>query len=211
DWANIEALTAMPRLLALLAARATGTLNLSEVARSTGIPQTTLRRYLTLLEAAFLVQTLPPWFVNIGKRLLKSHKVLMCDTGLMAYELGINLDRLAAEPALAGPLLENFVAMELYKQAAWSLTQPELFHFRTQAGEEVDILLENKAGGVVGIEVKASATVESKDFKGLRLVAGALGPRFRRGVVLYTGRETVPFGAQLHAVPISALWEPAAC
>jgi predicted AAA+ superfamily ATPase len=206
DLANIEGLAAIPRLLGLLAARATSTLNLADVSRSTGLAQTTLRRYLTLLEATFLIHSLPPWFTNIGKRLLKSPKLLFCDTGLMSHQLGIDQQRLSVEPGLAGPLLENFVAAELYKAAAWSLTRPAFFHFRTQRGEEVDIVMEDRAGHIVGVEVKASATIGPDDFKGLRFLEEALGARFQRGVVLYTGSETVPFGARMHAVPVSALW-----
>jgi predicted AAA+ superfamily ATPase len=166
DLANIEGLTSLPRLLVLLAARATATLNLAEISRETGIAQTTLRRYLTLLETTFLIHHLPPWFTNIGKRLVKSPKLLLCDTGLMSYELGINEERIALDPGLAGPLMENFVAMEMFKQCAWSRTRPKLFHFRTQHGEEVDLIMESPAGQIVGIEVKASASVDSKDFKG---------------------------------------------
>ena len=206
DLANIEGLSALPRLLALLATRATATLNLAELSRGTGVAQTTLRRYLTLLEATFLIHNLLPWFSNIGKRLVKSPKLLMSDTGLLSYETGITLERLQNEPSLAGSLLENFVAMELHKQAAWSRTQPRLFHFRTQRGQEVDIVMEGAAGSIVGVEVKTSATVKGDDFTGLRVLAEALGPRFRRGLVLYTGSETVPYGGQMFAMPMSAIW-----
>lgn len=81
-----------------------------------------------------------------------------------------------------------------------------MFHFRTQTGQEVDVVLEDVAGRLVGIEVKATATVSAKDFKGLRTLAEALGKRFQRGVVLYTGSECIPFGPRLHALPVSALW-----
>ncbi len=96
--------------------------------------------------------------------------------------------------------------MELRKQSAWSQTQPNLFHFRTQAGQEVDIVLEDAAGRIVGVEVKGAATVGARDFRGLRALAEATGDRFRRGVVLYTGRTAVPFGSHLHALPVDSLW-----
>jgi predicted AAA+ superfamily ATPase len=96
--------------------------------------------------------------------------------------------------------------MELLKQVSWSRTQSRLFHFRTQTGQEVDVVLENPAGHLVGIEVKAGATVTTQDFKGLRALAELTGRRFQRGLVLYTGTESVPFGARLHALPVSALW-----
>ena len=206
EVSNIEALTAMPRLLALVAARGASLLNTSDLSRSVGIPLTTVKRYLALLEIAFLVQLLPAWSANLGKRLVKAPKVVLTDSGLMAYLLGITGERLALDAALSGPLLENFVAMELRKQASWSKTQPAMFHFRTSVGHEVDIVLEARGGRLVAIEVKATATLNPNDLHPLRLFAEATGRRFRRGVLLYTGSEPVTFGPDLHALPMSALW-----
>jgi predicted AAA+ superfamily ATPase len=207
DLSNIEGLTELPRLLSLLAARVASLVNYAELSRSASMPQSTLKRYISLLQATFLVQLLPAWSGNLGKRLVRSPKLLVCDTGLISSLQGLNAGRLDANPTLAGPLLENFVAMELMKQSTWSRTQPRLFHFRTQTGQEVDIVLEDAAGYVVGIEVKAAATVGARDFKGLRALAEATGERFRRGIVLYTGRSSVPFGNDLYALPVSSLWE----
>lgn len=206
DLSNIEGLTELPRLLSLLAARSASLVNYAELSRSASMPQSTLKRYVSLLEATFLIRTLPAWSSNLGKRLVRSPKLLLCDTGLISSLQGLNAERLASDPVLVGPLLENFVAMELQKQSAWSATQPRLFHFRTQTGQEVDVVLEDTAGRVVGVEVKASATVGARDFRGLRALAEASGGRFRRGVVLYTGRTAVPFGENLHALPVSSLW-----
>ena len=207
DLANIEGLTALPRLLSLLAARATSLLNLSELSRSFAMPLSTLKRYMALLETIFLIQALPPWSSNLSKRLVKTPRLVLGDTGLMSYLLGLTEQRLAEHPNLIGPLLENFVVMELQKQATWSRVQPQLFHFRTQTGQEVDIVLEDSAGQLVGVEVKAASTVSMQDFKGLRALAELAGRRFHRGVVLYTGSEPIPFGPRLHALPVSALWQ----
>lgn len=206
DLANIEGLTQLPRLLSLLAARAMSLLNLSELSRTVAIPQSTLKRYMALLETTFLVRTLPAWSGNLGKRLVTAPKLVLSDTGLMCQLQGLDQARLAADTNLLGPLLENFVVMELLKQVAWSRTQARLFHFRTQAGQEVDIVLEDPTGRLVGIEVKAGGTVTAQDFKGLRALAELTGRRFRRGLVLYTGNESVPFGPRLHALPVSSLW-----
>jgi predicted AAA+ superfamily ATPase len=202
DMANIEGLTAMPRLLALLAVRAGSLLNTAEVSRSIAMPQTTLSRYMSLLAATFLVELVPAWTSNLGKRLVKAYKLYLNDTGLLAYLLGLNEARLAEQPGLLGPLLENFVVMELRKQAGWSSTRPQIFHFREHTGQEVDLLLEDGAGRIVGIEVKASASVAADDFKGLKALAALAGSRFRRGIVLYTGAEAVAFGSRLHALPV---------
>jgi predicted AAA+ superfamily ATPase len=197
----------MPRLLALLATRAASLLNFSELSRSVTLSQSTLKRYIALLETTFLVQFLPAWSSNFGKRLVKSPKILMTDTGLMGHLMGLTPQRLDQEPNLIGPLLENFVAMELRKQITWSEVQPRMFHLRTQTGVEVDIILEDARGSMVGIEVKASGTVTSKDVQSLRIVAETLGRKFIRGIILYTGSEIVPFGPNLHAIPVSSLFE----
>lgn len=206
DLANIEGLTILPRVLELIAARASSLLNFSELSRSVAIPQTTLKRYMTLLETTFLVQPLLAWSGNLGKRLVKAPKIMLNDTGLLSYLVGLSEEGLEAHQGIIGSILENFVAMELIKQSTWSDLQPKIFHFRTQTGQEVDIVLESAAGKIVGIETKASRTVNANDFKGLHTMSESLGGRFRRGIVLYTGSEVIPFGKSMHALPVSALW-----
>lgn len=206
DLAHIEGLTDLPRLLSLLAARLGSLLNLAEISRSIAMPQTTLKRYMTLLQATFLVQPLPAWSGNLGKRLVKAPKLFLNDTGLAAYLAGMDEGRLERDAGWTGALLENFVVMELRKQAGWSKTPVGLFHFRTQTGQEVDVVLESRDGRVAGVEVKAASSVGVADFKGLRALAEAVGERFACGVVLYAGRNIVPFGGNLYAVPVSALW-----
>jgi len=206
DLAHIEGLTDMPRLLSLLAARSGGLLNMSELSRSSGISHTTLRRYLTLLETTFLLQPLPAWSTNIGKRLVKSPKAYLIDSGMAAHLTGQTDPKSLRTSSLYGHLLETFVVMELRKQAAWNETRVRFHHFRTAAGREVDIVLEDPRGHVVGVEVKASANVQAKDFAGLETLAEAAGRQFRNGVVLYTGDTVVPFGKRFWALPVSALW-----
>jgi len=206
DLANIEGLTALPRLLAVLAARIMALTNFAELSRSISLPLSTLKRYMALLETTFLVQMLPAWSGKGGKRLVKAPRLLLGDTGLIAHLLGADSERLLSKPELFGPLLENFVAMELLKQLAWSRVRASLSHFRTQTGQESDLVLEEETGRIVGIDVKASATVSAQDFKGLRTLSELAGKRFRRGVVLYTGSTAIPFGTHLHAVPVGALW-----
>ncbi|HXV63426.1 MAG TPA: DUF4143 domain-containing protein, partial [Vicinamibacteria bacterium] len=123
---------------------------------------------------------------------------------------GLSLTRLQERREATGPFLENFVAMELRKQSTWSERRVSVFHFRALKGDEVDLVLEDAAGEVVGIEVKAGASVTSSDFKGLRFMKDALGVRFRRGIVLYMGEQSVPFGEKLVALPVNALWEVSA-
>jgi uncharacterized protein len=206
DLANISDLSAIPRLLAVTAARAGGLLNFADLSRTTALPQTTLKRYFTLLEATFLMQPLRAWARNLGKRAIQTPKVYLNDSGLLAYLLGLNADRLRAEGNIAGAVLENFVYMELRKQADSSQTKPDLFYWRTVSGQEVDFVLEDREGRLAGIEVKAAATLVARDVAGLHALASAAGKSWVRGVVLYTGDEVIPFAANLHAIPISRLW-----
>jgi predicted AAA+ superfamily ATPase len=206
DLANLGDVAAVPRLLSVVAARAGGLLNFADLSRTVALPQTTLKRYFALLEATFLVQLLRPWARNLGKRVIQTPKVYVNDSGLLAYLQGVTIERLKAEGNLAGALLENFAVMELRKQSAWSATQPELFFWRTASGQEVDMVLEDRAGRVVGVEIKASATLGRNDVRGLQALASAAGKNWVRGVVLYAGAETIPFGRNLHGVPFGRLW-----
>jgi predicted AAA+ superfamily ATPase len=206
DLANIADLTAVPQLLSVVASRAGGLLNFADLSRSLSLPQTTLKRYFALLEATFLVQLLRPWSVNTGQRVIRTPKVYVNDTGLLSHLLGLTLERLEFDAGLAGAALENFVVMELRKQSSWSETQPQLYYCRTASGLEVDVVLEDSAGHLVGIEVKASSTLHGEDLRGLHTLADAARKRWVRGVVLYTGTEIIPFASNLHGIPISNLW-----
>ncbi len=207
DLANIEGLVDIPRLLSLLAARAGGLLNVAEVSRSIAFSQMTLHRYLSLLEKVFLIENVQAWSGSLKNRLIKTPKIFITDTGLLSYLQGLNLKKLQNEPTLAGSLTENFVVMELKKQLGWSETRAEMFHFRTSNDREIDIILENSAGELVGIEVKASSSVNRNDFKGLQLIADSLPNRFKRGIILYAGENFLSFGKDLFLVPINALWQ----
>ncbi len=206
NLSGIEGLTDLPRLLSFLAARSASLLNVAEASRSLGLPHTTLTRYLTLLERAFLVRRLPAWASNRARRVVKTPRVWIPDTGLLGHLAGLSPARLAADPTAAGPLLETFVASELAKQLGWSRTRAEMFHFRTHGGSEVDIVLEAEDGRLAGVEVKAAAAVGPADLRGLGALREVAGTRFHRGIVLYTGREALPFGPGLWALPLSALW-----
>lgn len=168
-----------------------------------------IQRHLTPLvaEALSALTTLPAWNGHLGKRLVKSPKLMLRDTGLMAHLLGLDQARLKRDPDLLGGLLETFVAGEVRKLLGWSQDRIKLFHYRTLPGQEVDLVLERADGRVVGLEVKSSASIQSKDFKGLQSLFETLGDTFHRGVVLYMGTEILPFGPKLWAVPISGLWQ----
>ena len=206
ELAHIERLTAMPDLLTLLASRTANLLNLADIGRGIGLPYATLQRYMSLLQTTFLVRLLPAWATNLGSRVTKAPKVTFVDTGLAAALLRLTEIRVLGEPVLWGGLLENFVGLELLKQASWHRDPAQLFHFRTPKGAEVDLVLERN-GHVVGVEVRSGQTVRAEDFRGLQALAELAGRRFHRGIVLHLGRQMVAFGANLHAVPLTGLWE----
>ena len=208
DLARVEALHSLPNLLKLLAARASGLLNLADVGRDASLPHTTLTRYLALLETVFLVHRLPAWSPNLGQRLVKAPKLHLVDTGIACHLLGADARRLSEDRSLLGRLLESFVVGELRKQLSWTDPQTTLYHFRTAVGSEVDVVVERPDGSVAAIEVKASATLAASDFAALKALRDQLGKQFRIGVVLYLGDRAVPSGDKLWLVPLPALWAP---
>ena len=209
DLANLEYLTELPRLLRLLASRVGAQLNYAELAGAVGIPQTTLKRYLTLLRAVHLFVPLPAWSSSRAKRLVKRPKILLADSGLIAHLMDLDETQVEKDATAYGHLLECFVAMELRKQITWSRIRPSMYHFRTHSNVEIDLVLESPSGDIVGIEVKAASRVRGEDLRGLELLKDIAGDRFRRGVVLYTGTNSVPLGGDLQAIPMAALWRTA--
>jgi len=210
DLSGIEGVHELPRLLAMVASRAGSTLNHADLSRNLGLGLMSVRRYLALFETLFLLVQLPPWFENLGKRLAKTPKMYCNDAGLQAHLMGVGRGALEAQPHLAGPVLETFAVMELMKSAPWSRARPSLFHFRTSAGREVDVVLENRQRELVAVEVKAATTVQASDFRGLRELQALVGGRLKAGILLHSGREVLPFGPGLWAVPFQALWSPEA-
>lgn len=207
ELANLEQLTEVPHLLQLLATRSASLLNQAELSRASRLTQTTLKRYLALLETLFLVVRIPAWARNPGKRLVRSPKVFLPDTGLLAWLMDYSPDRLLALPGLPGHLVETYVACELLKHLSFSEKSLSLWHYRTQTDIEVDFVLEDRVGKLTAIEVKASASVDGSDFKGLRHLQDTEGTAFNRGIVLYAGREVVAYSDRLFAIPLSLWWQ----
>jgi uncharacterized protein len=163
-------------------------------------------RYLRLLEEVFLIKRVPGWSRNLGTRATSAAKLVFVDSGIAARLLAVDAHGLRRPGAPFGPLLEGSVLSELARQLTWSEELVDLYHYRDHNKVEVDAVLENRQGQVVGIEVKAASTVRSEDFNGLRRLADKLGDEFIVGIVLYTGNATLPFGPKLRAMPVSALW-----
>ncbi|MFT3888047.1 MAG: ATP-binding protein [Arachnia sp.] len=208
DVSGLQRLADLPRLLRLIAARSGSGMVWSALANESGIPRTTLDPYVRLLETLYLTVTLPSWTVNLTSRETKQPKVFLADTGLAASLLGVSPQALAptVPQSPAGALLESFVVGELSRQLGWSRVHASMYHYREHRGAEVDVVLEAPDGRVVGIEVKAAATVQRKDLAGLTILRDKLGDRFVRGYVLFTGREAQMVGERMTALPIEAMW-----
>lgn len=191
----------------LVAARSGQLLVLGTLAGEIGLPQPTVKRYLGLLEEVFLIKRIPAWSRNLSSRAVSTSKVALVDSAVAASLLGMDAHRLRQPSSPLGPLLEGFVAMEIARQLTWSGQSVDLYHYRTKDKVEVDLVLENRRGQVVAIDVKAASTVRAEDFRGLRHLGDRLGDDLVVGVVLYTGQQTLPFGPRFRAIPISALWE----
>ena len=160
-----------------------------------------------MLEALFLIHFIPAWSPNLGKRLVKSPKVHVVDSGLAAHLCGAGVERLARDPILAGHLLESFVVVEVLKQSGWTDYQAKLYHYRSHSGEEVDLLLEDRAGNVAAVEIKLSESISRNDMKNLANLRDTLGDRFTRGVILYGGGKVIPIGDKLEALPVGVVFE----
>jgi predicted AAA+ superfamily ATPase len=207
DISRVEYIRQMPGLLRILAAHSSQLVNSSSIGAPLGIGHVTTQKYTDVLASLFLVRLLQPWHTNELKRLVKTPKLHFLDSGLLAALRNLSPTRLAADRTPFGPLLETFVLAEVSKLASWSDERVEFWHFRDRYGNEVDIVIEDSRGHLVGIEVKAAATVTQADFSGLRKLAEASGKRFTMGVVLYDHDTIVPFGERLYAAPISSLWK----
>ncbi|WP_423753180.1 ATP-binding protein [Agrobacterium tumefaciens] len=206
DIANIDQIDRMPRLLNILAEHAGQLVNYSSFGSALGLSSVTTQKYVAILERLFLIKALPPWSNNRLSRLIKTPKLHFIDTGLLASMREDEAERLRQDRLRFGALLESFVVSELTKLASWSERRVSFSHYRTKDQDEVDVVIEDRRGRIIGIEVKASATVRAQDFRGLRQLQEAVGARFVRGLVLHDHDRVTPFGEKLQAVPTSVLW-----
>lgn len=206
DVAQIEQLAIMPKLLAVLAEHSGQLVNYTGFGTALGLNHVTTQKYVRVFESLFLVHTLRPWFTNRLKRLTKSPKLHFLDAGLLAAMRDVSPDVVEKDKTSFGPILETFVFSELRKIASWSDQRCSFSHFRDKDKNEVDIVLENRRGEIVGIEVKSSATVSAGDFSGMRKLAEACGKKFVQGLVLYDHDQVVPFADNMFAAPLSCLW-----
>jgi predicted AAA+ superfamily ATPase len=169
------------------------------------------RNYLTYLDTVFLTVEVAPWSTNLTKRLAKTPKVFVTDSGLAAHLLSVTASDLqrVGHPALGG-LLETFVLTELLKLRTVSQIPVGVWQLRENEDREIDFVLEGPGGAVVGIEVKATTSPGADTARHLRWFREKIGDRFRGGIVFHLGSRSSSFGDGIQAIPVSALWGHAA-
>jgi len=210
DIARVRQRETLPRLLRQLAAQTGQLLNITKAGQAAGLASSTANRYATLLEAAFMVQRLPAWGETLGKRLTAHPKVHVIDSGLAGWLLGLSAAKInSRNPATLtefGHLVETFAVGEILKQASWSDEVITASHFRTESGDEVDLVLETWDGRIAGFEIKAGTRIKDPDLNGLRLLRDRLGDRFIGGFVLNLGDLAYRKEDKIAIMPLCSLW-----
>ncbi|HEX7001921.1 MAG TPA: ATP-binding protein [Trueperaceae bacterium] len=206
DIARVTSAETLPRLLQVAAAHTASMLNFTELAAPFQLSRPTIATYVSLLKRLFLLHELPAWHNNRLKRLVKTPKLHVGDTGLAAALLNVTSEAVYRDRHLYGPLLETFVLQELVRQASWRDDDLRFSHFRDRDGSEVDVVVEAPGGTIAAVEVKAAATIGQGDFRGLTRLREHLGERFACGVLLHDGDSVLSFGDRLFAAPVATLW-----
>jgi uncharacterized protein len=206
DIAGIDKLDHLPRFLRALAQTAGHMCNYSQLAAQVGLDGKTAARYVGIFEQMYLLQRVDVWARNRLNRVIKTPKLQFMDAGLLATLLDLTAQEVRQDRTRFGHVLETLVFAELLKHTTTSDGDHHLMYYRDADKVEVDVVIENAAGQLLGVEVKASASVKESDLHGLRKLAGLAGGQFKMGVLLYDGTETMPLGNGIWAAPLSTLW-----
>ena len=206
DISGIEKIDQLPRFLNALAQTAGQMCNYAQLGGQVGLDAKTAASYLGIFEQMYLLQRVEVWARNRLNRVVKSSKLQFLDSGLLTALLELSSEEVERNRTRFGNVLETFVFSELLKHNTTADSNYKLLYYRDADKVEVDVVIENSVGQLVGVEVKASATVNQHDLKGLKKLAKLSGDQFKMGVLLYDGKETLPMGNNIWATPISTLW-----
>lgn len=205
DVSDALKLEEVPRLLRHLAGQTANLLSYRKVADKLDLDHKTVKEYVRLLQTVFLLAITPAWRPGIANREVQSPKSYLVDSGLLAHLLGADESRIATDDQVTGKVLENFVVTEVLKHREWADVRTTAHHYRRR-DEEIDMVLESRSGDIACVEVKATASLRSRDWRAMEKLRDARGESFRAGAVIYTGEQTLPLGNRLWAVPVSGLW-----
>jgi predicted AAA+ superfamily ATPase len=206
DVAEIDKLDQLPLFLRCLAHVSGQMCNYTQLGGQVGLDSKTAARYVGVFEQMYMLQRVDVWAKNQLSRTVKTPKLQFIDSGLLAALIGLHATPVLQDRTQFGHVLETFVHSELLKHTTTSEGSYDLLYYRDFDKFEVDVVIENAAGRLVGVEVKAAASVTERDLRGLRKLASVAGPLFQMGVVLYDGTDTLPLGDGLWAAPLSTLW-----
>ncbi len=206
DVSGIEKLDQLPRFLRALAQTAGQMCNYAQLGGQVHMDGKTASKYLSVFEQMYLLRRVNVWARNHLNRVIKSPKLQFIDSGLLSALLELTAEQVVKDRTRLGNVLETFVFGELLKHATTAESDYTLMYYRDTEKVEVDLVIENAAGHLVGVEVKASATVREGDLKGLRKLSGLAGQDFKMGVLLYDGDEIMPLDDRIWAAPLSTLW-----
>lgn len=207
EIADVRAPRQLESLLRALALSTAGTPTKAALTRASGVDHKTMDRYVGLLEELGMVDRLPAWGANRLRRMVKLPKIHLIDTGMAAHLARVDAESVLRDGDLRGRLLESFVAAQLRPLLRLDRTRATAYHLRDADNRrEVDLVLEDRGGRIVGIEVKAAAGATPKDAKHLTWLRDEIGDEFRCGVVFHTGDTAYPVVDRVWALPIGAIW-----
>ncbi len=186
---NIHDLLSFQQFLNLLAGRIGQPLNYSSLSNDVGVSVGTIKNWISVLMASYLIFELPPYFRNIRKRVVKSPKIYFTDVGLVSFLLGIQIPEHAKSHPLRGNLYENLVIAEIIKGALNRGIRPDIYFYRDTNGNEVDLIINNQ-GKLIPVEIKSAATFTPEFLKGIESFKKAAGEQGADGLVLYNGDQT---------------------
>ncbi len=206
DVASIDKIDQLPRFLRSLAQVSGQMCNYTRLGGQVGLDSKTAARYIGVFEQMYLLRRVEVWARNRFKRVVKTPKLQFIDAGLLATLLDLGPAEAQQDRSRFGNVLETFAYSELLKHITTAADDYRVLYYRDVDLFEVDVVIENAAGQLIGVEIKASATVKAGDLHGLKKLASVAGGQFKMGVLLYDGAETLPLGDHLWAVPLSTLW-----
>jgi len=206
---DINQISSIAKLLQLLAGQISSLVNYKNIADKIKISDKTVRKYIEILEALYIIKLVPAYANNQLKRVVKSPKVHFIDSGLASYLLNVDVDgAMIKQGELYGDIVESFVYSELIKHKTTADKRINIYHYRDQQKKEVDFVLESTDSKIVAIEVKSGSNIKKEYFKGLMALANTVKGKDFKGIILYSGDKIIPYkieNYQFWVIPLKIL------
>jgi predicted AAA+ superfamily ATPase len=206
DNIHLDKVEDLNKLLKVLASQVASLTNYSNIANAIELTDKTVKKYIQILEALYIVKLIPNYSNNQLKRVVKKPKVHFIDSGLASYLLNVDVkNSMAGKNEHLGHLVETFIYSELLKHESYSEERVKIYHYRDQQRKEVDFVLESSSGDIVALEIKSGSTLKTDHFKGLAVLAKTIKKQNFKGIVLYGGDLILPYKVDEHqfwAIPL---------